>query len=299
MSISAKYYEPIQVLNRGFVRLVDTMGDDDAIVEAARASYGGPIKPKHMSRALIRHLMRQRHTGPLEMAEIKLHIRAPLFVARQWMRHRTASINEQSGRYKAFELLDASGALTGIEEVDYDGWHLQSTTNKQGRGELAAVPDRINSTCYQAEAHGAAVKSYHKLIDIGIAREDARTVLPVATMTEWYWKIDLHNLLHFLRLRLDRHAQWQIREYAKVIAEIVREWVPTVWEAFEDYSINAHTFSGAEMKLIRRLAYLASVDRSAPTVAGWRRELADEDDIGTKRERAAFWRALGLLGEQS
>lgn len=239
-------------LDKGFVRLIDLMGDDTAIVQAARVSYGEGTRSVSDDRRLIRYLMRHRHTSPFEMVEFKFHIKLPIFVARQWIRHRTANVNEYSGRYSIMR-----------EEFyvpDLDQLRPQSSLNKQGRAEEPLPPDlahrlreRLRSTQQQLYAE------YQELLRTNLARELARINLPLSLYTEWYWKIDLHNLFHFLRLRLDEHAQYEIRVYARTIAEIVKQIVPLAWEAFEDYVLNAVTFSRAEQAALARLLSGASL----------------------------------------
>lgn len=237
------------VLDHGFVRLIDTMGDDAAIVQAARVSYGDGTKSVNDDAGLIRYLMRHHHSSPIEMCEIKLHVKMPIFVARQWIRHRTANVNEISGRYS---ILPNEFYVPAPENVA-----AQSKVNNQGRGE-PLHPELRGLAVSKMEVHGGeAFDLYEALLDVdegyGLARELARIVLPLNTYTEFYWKIDLHNLLHFLRLRLDSHAQYEIRVYAEAIAEIVREWVPATWSAFEDYRLNAVTFSGKEMQVLAEI----------------------------------------------
>ncbi len=233
----------IECLNGGFVRLVDYMGNDAAIVQAARVSYGAGTKQVRQDRALIRYLMRHWHTSPFEMVEFKFHVKLPIFVARQWIRHRTANVNEYSGRYS---ILREEFYVPEPEQVRF-----QSPTNKQGRAdqslpaeEVAAILDEI------VEQQKALYQSYQRLLEKGVARELARINLPVSLYTEWYWKIDLHNLFHFLQLRMDVHAQYEIRVYANAIAEIIKPIVPMAWEAFEDYRLNARSFSANELRLL-------------------------------------------------
>ena len=236
----------LNALDHGFVRVVDYMGDDNAVVQAARVSYGKGTKTYSEDRGLIRYLMRKWHTTPFEMCEIKLHVKMPIFVARQWVRHRTASINEYSARYS---ILDKEFYFPSPEQVE-----AQSTTNKQGRdGELP--PELVRAWLEESvRLADDAYANYEQAADDKIARELARMGLPLNTYTQWYWKVDLHNLLHFLRLRADPHAQQEIREYADIILHaIVRQWVPLTYEAFCDYRLNAETFSSQEMELIRLL----------------------------------------------
>ncbi len=233
-------------LDKGFVRLIDVMGDDAAIVQAARVSYGSGTKKVHEDRGLIRYLMRHLHTTPFEMVEFKFHVKLPIFVARQWIRHRTANVNEYSGRYS--EMKDEF-YVPAADQV-----RAQSASNKQGRSDTAFAPEeaaRIRQTMEQTQDRLYA--EYQDLLSTELAREIARINLPVSNYTEWYWKIDLHNLFHFLRLRIDDHAQYEIRVYGEAIAQIVKAAVPIAYEAFEDYILHSERFSGKE------LAALASV----------------------------------------
>lgn len=279
----------IPVLDRGFVRLVDYMGSDAAIVQAARVSYGKGTKKRSEDRGLIRYLMRHRHTTPFEMCEIKFHIKLPIFVARQWVRHRTANINEYSARYsildKEFYVPDrtylekqqqrarhAKAQSEGqddlfqlSEEANLKSVGRQSETNKQGRehsidemeaSEHLKAIDNISSRAYNVyqnllneTAAGAKLNPNYS----GIARELARIVLPTNYYSQFYWKIDLHNLLHFLSLRADEHAQHEIREYANAIERIVALWVPLTWEAFVDYRLNSVLLSRLETALVTKL----------------------------------------------
>ena len=233
----------IKVLNHGFVRLVDYMGDDHAIAQAARVSYQKHDEEKAKNdRSLIRYLMKHRHTSPFEMVEVKLHCKMPIFVARQWVRHRTASLNEMSGRYSQ---LPAEYYLPDASQVK-----AQSKSNKQGReDELpeGVVEEFLGHTYDMSQE---AFEQYDTDISRGIAKELSRINLPLATYTEWYWKMDLHNLFHFLKLRLDSHAQYEIRVYAEAIYEIIKPIVPIACEAFADYSLNAVTFSAQEMEYL-------------------------------------------------
>ena len=271
-SLEARLDVPIQCLDHGFVRVVDYFGDDAAIVQAARVSYGAGTRKISEDRQLIRYLMRHRHTTPFEMCEIKFHIKLPIFVARQWIRHRTANVNEISGRYSVF-----------TDEFYLPQPHelaKQSTDNKQGRGEALtaeeaeAVRGKIEGASRQAYA------DYEELIhERGLARELGRAVLPVNYYTEWYWKIDLHNLLHFLALRLDPHAQYEIRVFAEAMASFVRDWVPTAWEAFSDYRLGAVTVSKPMIDVLQRRL---------------RGELVTREQSGlSKREWEEMWTALG------
>ena len=231
------------VLNDGFVRFIDYMGDDDSIVQAARVSYGRGTKTISKDKALIRYLMRHRHTSPFEMCEIKLHVRAPMDCWRQWIRHRTANVNEYSTRY--------SLAIDSAMRTNPKDWRSQSSANNQGSEGTMPVKIGERLSRKEIEIHDACRSIYNERIELGIAREQARKDLPLSTYTEAYWKIDLHNLLHFLELRMEAHAQHEIRQYANVIGhEIVSKWVPLTWEAFLDYRFNALSLSATEIDFI-------------------------------------------------
>ena len=237
----------IPVLDDGFVRLVDYMGDDAAVVQAARVSYGKGTKRVQEDRTLIRYLMRHAHTTPFEMCEIKLHLRVPMDTWRQWIRHRTASVNGYSTRY--------SEAIDAAQQTAPSAWRLQSSSNRQGSGDTVGDTVGARLSTEEADLQRRARQVYHARISAGVAREQARKDLPLSTYTEAYWKIDLHNLLHFLELRMDTHAQQEIRAYATVIGqEIVARWVPVAWEAFLDYRTNAVRLSRVEAALIGALA---------------------------------------------
>ena len=248
-----QFGKPISVLDHGFVRVVDLMGDDAAVVQAARISTGAGTKTPEEDRNLIRYLLRMQHSSPFEMATIKLHLKLPIVSMRQLVRHRTAKLNEQSGRYS---VLPDEMYLPAPEVIS-----SQSTLNKQGRE--AGTPDPNYAQAY-LDTVGSTQKliraEYEVLIDNGYARELARLNLPVAQYTECYWKMDLRNLLHFLHLRMDYHAQYEIRVYADAIAKIVKAWVPLVWEAFEDYVLGAMTFSKPEIELIQKMAFFCRGD---------------------------------------
>ncbi len=242
-------YSAIPVLDHGFVRVVDYMGDDAAICQAARVSYGKGTKSVQNDEGLIRYLMRHWHSTPFEMCEVKLHVKLPVFVARQWIRHRTANVNEYSARYSILDrefYIPARAALAA-----------QSVVNNQGRGEglsdeeAARVLDILKGDAARCYDH------YQEMISdegqVGLARELARMNLPANVYTQWYWKVDLHNLLHFLRLRADAHAQYEIRVYADAICQVVADWVPFAWKAFEDYRMGAVTFSAQMVGCLRRM----------------------------------------------
>lgn len=234
------------VLNDGFIRVIDYLGNDQSIVQAARVSYGEGTKTVHEDRGLIRYLLRHRHTTPFEMCEIKLHVRVPMDVWRQWIRHRTASVNEYSTRYSV--AID-SAATTSPSE-----WRTQAIGNKQGSDGF--IDPEIGKKLSEQEHnfHIVARETYSERINLGVAREQARKDLPLSTYTEAYWKIDLHNLLHFLSLRMDSHAQKEIRNYATILgSEIVSRWCPLTWEAFLDYRANSLSLSGPETTLLYHL----------------------------------------------
>jgi thymidylate synthase (FAD) len=250
-------YQPLAVLDRGFVRVIDYMGDDGAIVQAARVSYGRGTKKVSDDRGLINYLMRMRHTSPFEMCEVKLHVKLPIFVARQWIRHRTANVNEYSARYS---VLEDEFYVPAAEHVA-----AQASSNRQGRDQVldpaqaAAVQGTVRKNAERAYADYLALLNQDAAgapVDperAGLARELARIVLPLNTYTEWYWKTDLHNLLHFIALRADPHAQYEIRAYALVLLDIVRRWAPLSCAAFEDYRLNGAELSGKALAALRRM----------------------------------------------
>ena len=248
--IEARLYEAVPVLDHGFVRVIDYMGDDAAIVQAARVSYGQGTRKSRDDAGLIRYLMRHWHSTPFEMCELKLHVKLPVFVARQWIRHRTANVNEYSARYS---ILDREFYIPAREHLA-----AQSTTNRQGRGELLEGEAAARVLAILKDDSTRAYDHYHEMLAEGedrpgLARELARMNLPANVYTQWYWKTDLHNLFHFLRLRADAHAQYEIRAYAEAICGIVRDWVPVAWAAFEDYRLNAVQLSGPAMRCVRRM----------------------------------------------
>lgn len=271
-----QWKEPVAVLDHGLVRLVDVMGDDAAIVQAARVSYGKGTKTVREDRGLIRYLVSHRHTSPLEMCEIKLHCKMPIFVARQWIRHRTANVNEVSGRYSVLP--------DEMYVPDPFAISLQSANNKQGRAE-GKVDDSLADEFLQMleEAQRSARETYEDSLELGIARELSRINLPVSQYTEWYWKIDLKNLLNFLNLRLDSHAQYEIRVYALAIAQIVKSWVPLVWEAFEDFELHAVTFSAPEQELLFQLIGCL-INGKSPESFDHRLSKREVEDLQSKTE---------------
>lgn len=242
MSSSSASKDTIKCLDKGFVRLVDAMGGDDAIVQAARVSYGKGTRKVNQDRGLIRYLMRHRHTTPFEMVEFKFHCKMPIFVARQWVRHRTANINEYSLRYSA--------ARDDFYLPDPKNIKYQSTLNKQGRE--GHVPEELKQKvlAFFKEISERSYELYQEMNAAGIARELARGILPVNIYTEWYWKNDLHNLLHFINLRASSHAQYEIRVYADAMACFVKKTAPFAWEAYEDYVIKGLRFSGLEKQAL-------------------------------------------------
>jgi thymidylate synthase (FAD) len=251
-ALDAVLGEPIRVLDDGFVRVVDYLGDDAAIVQAARVSYGRGTKRVHEDRGLIRYLIRHDHSTPFEMCEIKLHVRVPMDVWRQWIRHRTANVNEYSTRY--------SVAIDAAQRTSPESWRIQSVDNRQGSSGVLPREAGERFSEEEAEFQRRAREIYEARLAAGVAREQARKELPLSTYTEAYWKIDLHNLLHFLELRMGQHAQEEIRAYATVIGEqIVAKWVPMTWEAFLDYRRGAARFSRIEADI---LAALSSGDRA-------------------------------------
>ncbi|GAB5449198.1 FAD-dependent thymidylate synthase [Gymnodinialimonas sp.] len=246
-------YEAKPVLDHGFVRVIDYMGDDGAIVQAARVSYGAGTKHVSNDEGLIRYLMRHWHSTPFEMCEIKLHVKLPVFVARQWIRHRTANVNEYSARYS---ILDREFYIPRAEDLA-----AQSVVNNQGRGEALTGEEAERVLRYLKDDAGRAYDHYEEMISDtnsegggqqGLARELARMNLPANIYTQWYWKVDLHNLFHFLRLRADSHAQYEIRVYADAICEMVKDWVPAAYSAFEDYRMGGVQLSGKGVEVLKR-----------------------------------------------
>ncbi len=235
----------IPCLDHGFVRLVDVMGDDNAIVQAARVSYGKGTKSHRADRGLIRYLMQHKHTTPFEMVEFKFHCKMPIFVARQWIRHRTANVNEISGRYSVME--------DTFWEPRAEDMRTQSTTNRQGSSDATIGDDAVSIAASLREEQRRIYRHYEEVLAAGVAREVARVNLPLSLYTEWYWKIDLHNLLHFLSLRMDAHAQKEIRVFANAMAHFVQERCPLTWEAFEEFSLHSYSFSRSELQLLRKL----------------------------------------------
>jgi thymidylate synthase (FAD) len=289
-------YRPLPVLDHGFVRVIDYMGDDAAIVQAARVSYGRGTRQVSDDRRLINYLMRHRHTSPFEMCELKIHVKLPIFVARQWIRHRTANVNEYSARYSILDrefyvpdqeflrlqkaeqrAVPAQASL--FEPSPVEGPRhtaAQSTSNKQGR-EAPLDADAAAQTLREiSRVSSSAFTSYEKLLGDderpGIARELARMVLPLNTYTQWYWKTDLHNLMHFMALRADPHAQYEIRAYAEVLLDVCRRWVPLSTAAFEEYRSGAASISRSALDVVRRMTRGEAVSRetSGLSAGEWR-----------------------------
>lgn len=255
----------VRVLDHGFVKLVDVMGDDASIVQAARVSYAKGTKTVNEDEGLIRYLMRHQHTTPFEMVEFKFHCRMPIFVARQWIRHRTANVNEMSGRYS--EMPDI------FYKPPAELCTTQSAQNKQGgTGTMVDGAEEISITF--SETQEKIYEQYELYLSRNMRRELARINLPVSLYTEWYWKIDLHNLFHFLKLRMDKHAQYEIRVFAEAMAEMVKDRVPMAYKAFTDYSLESIPLSRLEIEALRRI------------IAGEDPNL--EELIPNKRERSEF-----------
>ena len=248
-------YKPIKVLDHGFIRVIDYMGTDQSIVQAARVSYGEGTKKLREDRGLIRYLLSHWHTTPFEMCEIKFHVKLPIFVARQWIRHRTANVNEYSARYS---VLDREFYVPEINQLG-----SQSTTNKQGRSESLnknfakqaqkLIKDNSNQLYddYQNLLNGNLLNKDEYEDGEGLARELARTTLQLNYYTQWYWKVDLHNLMHFLKLRADSHAQYEIQIYAEKMIDVLKKWVPLTYEAFEYYRNNSYQLSKEAVKILK------------------------------------------------
>jgi len=247
--MEARLYTAHPVLDHGFVRVIDYMGDDSAIVQAARVSYGEGTKHVSNDEGLIRYLMRHWHSTPFEMCEIKLHVKLPVFVARQWIRHRTANVNEYSARYS---ILDREFYIPAPDKIA-----AQSKVNNQGRGDTLQGEEAARVLEILKADSARSYDNYEAMISQdgqdGLARELARMNLPTNIYTQWYWKIDLHNLFHFLRLRADAHAQYEIRVYADAICEMVADWVPLAYRAFEDYRLGGATLSARAMECVKRM----------------------------------------------
>jgi len=279
-ALEAILYEPLPVLDHGFVRVIDYMGDDAAIVQAARVSYGRGTRKVSEDRGLINYLMRHRHTTPFEMCEIKYHVKLPIFVARQWIRHRTANVNEYSARYS---ILDKEFYIPAPEHLA-----VQATTNRQGRGAAldGEAAQRVLDLLRRDAEHAYA--GYSKLLNEdasgapldpvrpGLARELARINLTLGYYTQWYWKTDLHNLMHFLSLRAEAHAQYEIRAYAEAMLDTLARWVPLAHAAFLEYRMNAVTISATGLAVIRRLLAGEHLDQQSSGLSPreWRELMA-------------------------
>ena len=282
-ALEAMLYEATPVLDHGFVRVIDYMGDDAAVVQAARVSYGRGTRKVSEDAGLIRYLMRHRHSTPFEMCEIKYHVKLPIFVARQWIRHRTANVNEISARYS---ILDREFYLPAPENLA-----AQSSVNRQGRGAVLEGPDATRVLDLLRHDAMQTYDHYAEMLNenadgspadpdrTGLARELARMNLTLNTYTQWYWKTDLHNLLGFLSLRADTHAQYEIRVYAEAMLDSVRAWVPATYAAFQDYRLGAVTFSAPMLAVVRRMLSGEAVDQLASGL--------------NKREWAEFVAAIG------
>ncbi len=258
-------YQPLPILDHGFIRVVDYMGTDAAIVQAARVSYGKGTKKTQEDAGLIRYLLRHRHTTPFEMCEIKFHIKLPIFVARQWIRHRTANVNEYSGRYS---IMDREFYIPAPEQLA-----CQSVTNRQGRGDVLEGAEAARVLQLLRDDANQVYNNYESMLNEsedgtvidegkkGLARELARMNLSLNYYTQWYWKVDLHNLMHFLKLRADPHAQYEIRVYAEAMLDILKAWVPTTHQAFMDYRMGAAEISAKGLEVIRRKLRGETVER--------------------------------------
>jgi thymidylate synthase (FAD) len=249
----------LPVLDHGFVRLVDYLGGDARIVQSARVSYGAGTKTVREDRGLIQYLMRHLHTSPFEQVQLSFHIKLPVFVARQWIRHRTARVNELSGRYSVMKDEFYLPEDARIQE--------QSADNKQGSGGPLPAEVRERTRAQIAADQQGLYGHYEGMLADGMARELARLNLPLSLYTEWYWQIDLHNLFHFLKLRLDAHAQYEIRAYAEALAQCAQAVAPLAYEAFEEYTLHGARFGQSELKLLRKLLAQAGVDAGSDVAA--------------------------------
>ncbi len=277
-------YEPFKVLDKGFVRVIDYMGNDAAVTQSARVSYGKGTKMLNQDKGLINYLMRHRHTTPFEMCEIKFHVKLPIFIARQWIRHRTANVNEYSARYS---ILSKEFYIPEPDQLA-----VQSTLNKQGRGETLNAQESArvleilrgdSERCYDHYQEMLNEDADENILDenrSGLARELARMNLTMNYYTEWYWKVDLHNLFHFLSLRADSHAQYEIQAYANTMLELVKKWVPLSYEAFMKYRKNATHLSEPATKLVKKLikGEKISPDEKGMGAREWR-EFLDQLDL--------------------
>jgi thymidylate synthase (FAD) len=280
--------KPFNVLDDGFIRVVDYMGSDESIVQAARVSYGRGTKKINEDRGLIRYLMRHSHTTPFEMCEIKLHVRVPMDCWRQWVRHRTANVNEYSTRY--------SVAIDAAQSTKKDMWRKQSAANKQGSSEFLDVELGEKLSSREKDMHRQLREVYEERINYGVAREQARKDLPLSTYTEAYWKIDLHNLFHFLLLRMDSHAQYEIRMYANIIGnEIASRWCPLAWESFKEYKLNSFNLSEIEMVILKALIGNERAEAKKQLVSVGLLTI-EKDQLKRSRELIEFEKKLKHLG---
>lgn len=277
-------YEQFPVLDKGFVRVIDYMGNDAAVTQSARVSYGKGTKMLNQDKGLINYLMRHRHTTPFEMCEIKFHVKLPIFIARQWIRHRTANVNEYSARYS---ILNKEFYIPEPEQLA-----VQSTINKQGRGETLNAQDsgRVleilrgdSERCYEHYQEMLNEDAHENILDpsrSGLTRELARMNLTMNYYTEWYWKVDLHNLFHFLSLRADSHAQYEIQAYATVMLDLVKKWVPLSYEAFVKYRQHAMHLSQPAAEIVKKLVKGQKIPESEKGMAPreWR-EFLDQLDL--------------------
>ncbi|MEK7115101.1 MAG: FAD-dependent thymidylate synthase [Patescibacteria group bacterium] len=275
-------FRPISCLDHGFVVLKDYLGNDSAIVEAARVSYGKGTKSVNEDIGLIRYLRRHLHTTPSEMVEFKFQCKMPIFVARQWIRHRTASVNEYSGRY--------SEMPNEFYLPDEAVLRKQSPTNKQGRADDLTPANKKKVLEALSEVYGLSFDYYENFLksDIGLAKELARIHLPLATYTEWYWKIDLHNLMHFLALRLDSHAQHEIQVFGQAMARIINDSVPIAYKAFEDYTLTAMRLSGPEIEFIKNYQ-LGNEDSTRAEILEKFKNRRETDELMEKLEKLGFF----------
>jgi thymidylate synthase (FAD) len=290
-SLEEVLYDVFPVLDHGFVRVIDYMGDDSAIVQAARVSYGKGTKMVNEDKGLINYLMRHRHSTPFEMCEIKFHVKLPIFVARQWIRHRTANVNEYSARYS---IMDKEFYIPTPDHLA-----AQSTTNRQGRDEVLQGDQAARVLALLREDALRAYDHYETMLNEdssgnvldpslpGLARELARMNLPVNFYTQWYWKVDLHNLMHFLSLRADAHAQYEIRAYADVMLEILKKWVPITYEAFTNHRIGAASLSAKGLMVVKALLKGELIDQASSGMSPreWRElhQMLDlEPHVGSK-----------------
>lgn len=284
--IEALLYKPLPVLDHGFVRVVDYMGDDACVVQAARVSYGRGTKKVQEDRGLINYLLRHWHTTPFEMAEIKLHVKLPIFVARQWIRHRMANVNEYSARYS---VMDREFYVPSPEHLA-----AQSSVNRQGRGDLLTGQEAEDVLAMLREDASRNYDHYVEMLNdpaegsysedrSGLARELARMNLTMNVYTQWYWKTDLHNFMNFLRLRADSHAQYEIRAYAEVMVDLLARWVPLVHEAFMEHRMGSVQLSATALRAVRRMIGGEKVDQASSGLS--------------KREWAELADALGLQGD--